>query len=310
MKKISLFIAVTTALLFASCKNEQKDTTNSNKETVTIIHDLGTVAVPKNPERIVVLDYSELEDLDYIGAKVVGIPKSGIPSHLKKYEEDSSIEDLGNVVEINIEKINELQPDLIIIGGRLRESYPQLSKIAPTILTEWDSKDHLKALKKNLDDLGEIFNKKEELNKAYNEVVAKGNRIKAEAEKSDKKALVVLHNKGKMSAYGSGSRFGLIHDVLGVKEAASNLGVHLHGSSVSNEFVMEKNPDILFVVDRSDAIGDKGLNKNDFENPLIKSTNAYKNGKIVYLNSSIWYLSGGGITSINMMMDEIEKAIK
>ncbi|WP_313581054.1 ABC transporter substrate-binding protein [Chishuiella sp.] len=310
MKKISLLIAASVVILFTSCKNEQKEQTISEKETVTIVHGLDSVVVPKNPQRVIVLDYSELEDLDYIGANVIGIPKSGLPTHLKKYGEDSSIEDVGNIVEVNIEKINELQPDLIIIGGRLQDSYTQLSKIAPTILTEWDTKNQLGALKKNLDNLGEIFNKKDEFNKAYNEIIAKGEKIKNEAEKTNKKALIVLHNKGKMSAYGSGSRFGLIHDILGVKEAATNLGEHLHGSSVSNEFVMDKNPDILFVIDRSDAIGDKGLNKDEFENPLIKNTNAYKNNKIIYLNSSIWYLSGGGISSINMMMDEIENAIK
>jgi iron complex transport system substrate-binding protein len=118
-----------------------------------------------------------------------------------------------------------------------------------------------------------------------------------------------LHNKGRISAYGNGSRSGIIHDILGIKKAATNLDTHIHGTSISNEFVLEKNPDILFVIDRSDAIGDKGLNKSDFENELIKKTDAYKNGKIVYLNSSVWYLSGNGISSIKMMMNEVEKAL-
>ncbi|REC50211.1 siderophore ABC transporter substrate-binding protein [Chryseobacterium pennipullorum] len=308
MKKLSLVVAASAAFLFTQCKESSKNTA-SNNESVKIVHQLDTVSVVKNPQRMVVLDYSALENLDYIGAKVVGIPKSGLPSHLKKYGDDPSVTDLGNLVEVNIEKINELHPDVIIMGGRLRDSYAQMSKIAPTVLVEWDTKNPMGALNKNLDNLGALFNKKEEYTKGYKDLVEKGNKIRSKAEKADKKALIVLHNKGRMSAYGSGSRFGMIHDVLGVKEAATGLGVHLHGTSVSSEFVMDKNPDILFVIDRSDAIGDKALNKEEFENKLIKNTNAYKNGKIVYLNSSVWYLSGNGIESVNMMMDEVEKAL-
>ncbi len=40
-------------------------------------------------------------------------------------------------------------------------------------------------------------------------------RTKDKAQASGKKALVLLTNDGKVSAYGSGSRFGLVHDALG-----------------------------------------------------------------------------------------------
>ncbi len=308
MKKLAcIFGAV--ALAFTTSCSDSKTAGDNQAETVQIIHALDTVQVPKNPQRIVVLDYSELEDLDLIGANVVGMPKTGLPAHLSKYGDNKDIVDLGSLVEVNMEKINELQPDLIIIGGRLQESYPEFSKIAPTMLREWNTADQLGALKTNLDNLGKIFNKEEVFNEAYRNIVAKAERIKTKEEASDKKALVVLHNKGKMSAYGKGSRFGLIHDILGVKEAATGLDTHLHGTRVSSEFLLDKNPDILFVVDRSDAIGDKALDKTEFENQLVKNTNAYKNNKIVYLNSQVWYLAGGGVASINMMMDEVEKAI-
>ncbi|MCL1670865.1 siderophore ABC transporter substrate-binding protein [Elizabethkingia ursingii] len=308
MKKITLLLITLLVTLLIAC-NEKSKSNSSTEENVTIMHRLDTVSVPKNPQRVVVLDYGELEDLDLIGAKIVGIPKSGLPAHLKKYGDNPDIADVGNLMEVNIEKINELQPDLIIMGDRLIDSYPQVSKIAPTILVEWNTNDQLGALKKNLDNLGKIFNSKEVFNKEYNEIVARGRAIRSKASQLDKKALIVLHNKGRISAYGNGSRFGIIHDILGIKKAATNLDTHIHGTSISNEFVLEKNPDILFVIDRSDAIGDKGLNKSDFENELIKKTNAYKNGKIVYLNSSVWYLSGNGISSIKMMMNEVEKAL-
>lgn len=63
--------------------------------------------------------------------------------------------------------------------------------------------------------------------------------VKAKA--GDKKALIILTTGGKVSAYGTGSRFGLIHDVLGVPAADPNLKVtNPHGQSVSFEYIAEK----------------------------------------------------------------------
>lgn len=94
-----------------------------------------------------------------------------------------------------------------------------------------------------------------------------------------------------------------------MREAAKGLDTHLHGTRASSEFIKETNPDILFVVDRSAAIGEQALDVEVVENELIQRTNAYQNGKIIYLNSEAWYLSGtGGIESINMMIDEIWQA--
>ena len=51
-------------------------------------------------------------------------------------------------------------------------------------------------------------------------------------------------------------------------------------------------------------------NKKEIENVLIQRTNAYKNGKIIYLNPQVWYVSGGGLTSTQMMVDEVKNALK
>ena len=51
-------------------------------------------------------------------------------------------------------------------------------------------------------------------------------------------------------------------------------------------------------------------NKKEIENALIQRTNAYKNGKIIYLNPQVWYVSGGGLTSTQMMVDEVKNALK
>lgn len=311
MKKSIFLFALAITVAFTGCNNanQSKAEGEGSNDKVTITHELGTVDVPVNPKRVVVLDFSQLENLHFIGVKPVGIPKTGVPKYLSKYKDDEAIADLGNLVEANIEKLNELNPDLIIIGGRLKDSYEQISKIAPTIIPVWDTKDQFGALEKNTTNLGKIFGKEKEFEASLAAIKDKAASVKEKAGKSEAKALVVLHNKGRFSAYGSGSRFGLIHDILGVQEAAKGLDTHLHGTKTSNEFIAETNPDILFVVDRSAAIGDTPLNKEEIENKLIQRTNAFKNGKIVYLDSETWYLAGGGVISIDKMIDEVNQAL-
>lgn len=310
MKKIILLLAI--SIIYTSCNNNKKESETSDAvETVTLTHSQGTREVPLKPQRLVVLDFATLENLDLIGANIVGMPKLAVPSNLEKYAKDENIVNVGSLVEVNMETINELQPDLIIIGGRLAESYKTLSKIAPTIITTFDTSDPVGALHNDLQNLGKIFEEEDTYEKLFTDLQQKITNAKQSIQDSDEKALVVLHNRGRFSAYGSGSRFGLIHDILGVKEAAEGLDSHLHGTRASSEFIKETNPDILFVVDRSEAIGEQALERKDVENELIQRTEAYKNGKIVYLKSEAWYLSGtGGITSINIMIDEIQSAFQ
>lgn len=304
-----IFFMIMAALMMTACNSDSsREASDDEREVVEILHSEGTTKVPVKPQRVVVLDFASLENLDLIDAPVVGLTKLAVPQYLKKYEEDESIVNVGSLVEVNLEKINELKPDLILAGGRLSESYKSLSRIAPTIITFFDMDDPLGALQKDLTNLGLIFQEQEVYEKVYSDLMTKIAKVREVAEGSDEKALVVLHNQGRFSAYGSGSRFGLIHDILGLKEAAPGLDTHLHGTRASSEFIKETNPDILFIVDRSAAIGDQPLNRKDVENELIRRTNAYEKDQIIYLNSEAWYLSGtGGITSINIMVDEISQ---
>lgn len=308
MRRLSTLFILAVALTVTACNNGNKKQQDAaaDQETVSITHSQGTVEVPVNPQRVVVIHFATLENLDLIDAKVVGMPKQAVPKNLTKYAEDASIVNIGSLVEVNLEAINELQPDLIIAGYRLAESYDALSRIAPTVIPTVDMEDPVGAIKKDLEDLGKIFESEEIFDQAYAELEQKIERVQASIADSEEEALIVLHNKGRFSAYGSGSRFGLVHDLLGVNEAAEGLDTHLHGVRASSEFIQETNPDILFIVDRSAAIGEQPLVKSEIENELIQRTKAYENGKIVYLNAEAWYLSGtGGIMSLNIMIDEV-----
>ncbi len=72
------------------------------------------------------------------------------------------------------------------------------------------------------------------------------------------------------------------------------------------------NPDYIFVMDRDSAIGATGaqMAQEIMENELIMKTDAYQNGNLVILeNPGIWYLAEGGITSLGIMLEDLESAL-
>ena len=81
-----------------------------------------------------------------------------------------------------------------------------------------------------------------------------------------------------------------------------------HGFSLSFESVNQVNPDYIFVIDRTLAIGgDDTQNSDILNNSLLQETNAGKNGHIVTLTSDLWYLSGGGLESTKLIFEEASK---
>ena len=164
------------------------------------------------------------------------------------------------------------------------------------------------AFEKNLNDLALLYDKQDEMDTALESVKNKIEEVRDITSASDAKALVLLHNRGRFSAYGSGSRFGMVFDVLGVHEAVEGLEVHRNESTVDGKCVQKPNPDIIFIVKRSKVVEKAVLDKEEVENKLIQQTNAAKNSKIYYLSPEMWYLVGGGITSLNIMIDEVAQA--
>src|SRR5699024_11698812 len=71
--------------------------------------------------------------------------------------------------------------------------------------------------------------------------------------------LVLLTSGGKVTAFGTGSRYDWIHSEFGVEPAVENVKHEgHHGEAVSFEYIQEANPDWIFVVDRDAAIGEEG----------------------------------------------------
>src|SRR5699024_1439242 len=130
---------------------------------------------------------------------------------------------------------------------------------------------------------------------ALYEIDAQLNTIQEDAEEADKNALITLANDDKIRAYGTECRFGSIHGVFGIPAVDVGIEVSTHGQNVSFEYVVEQDPDLLYVIDRSAAIGEGSAAEQVVENDLMEDTKAMQNDDIYYLDPDFWYLSGGGL---------------
>lgn len=319
MKKWLLvaFTLMIIAVLAACGSTEEKTesgTANADAEKteeMTVTHELGETTFNKNPEKVVVFDFGVLDSLDKLGVEAVkGIPQGNVPAYLEKYADAEKYENVGTLKEADFEAINAMEPDLIIISGRQADMYDEFSEIAPTIHMAVDTEDYMGSFKENMTTLGEIFGKEDQITEELAAIDTRIEEVKETVSGSEETALIVLANEGKVSAYGAASRFGLIHDVFGVNQADEGIEASTHGQSISYEYVLETNPDIMFVVDRNAVVGNGTNAADSLENELVQKTNAYKNDKIIYLDPDYWYLSGGGLQSVTQMVTDVQSAFE
>jgi len=306
-----LITVITLSGLILSCQSANKEKENSVKrDSISIEHKLGKVSVPKNPARTAVLDIGALETMHELGIKPTGVPKKFLPDYLAEIKDNPDIADVGSVIEPDFEAIAGVKPELILISTRLERFYEELSEIAPTVFIGTDNKNYLASFEANVKLIGNIFDKESLAQTKLDSLNSKIKTAQAKYSQDPNKALFLIYNNGKFSAFGKGSRFGFIHDVLGIKPVMDLQDESVHGQRVSNELIAEANPDYLFIVDRNAAVLGKVSSKEEVENKLIKQTNAYKNGKSFYLDPNVWFISGGGLTSVNLMVNDINKLIQ
>lgn len=303
-KSILFFAGLVFSLIQVSC-NSTSQQEQASAEQIEIAHKLGPTMVSKNPSRIVVLDIGALETLKELGVTPVGIPKKYMPGYLDDLKNNPDIADVGSVIEPDFESIHAQSPDLILMSTRQERFYDELNDIAPAIFIGTDNKDYIPSFKQNTMLLAKIVGKENVAAEKLSKLEAKIAQAQQKFEADPHKALFLIYNNGKFSAFGKGSRFGFIHDVLHIKPVMELKDESVHGQRVSNELIADANPDYLFIVDRNAAVVGKKANTNEMENPLVKQTNAFKNKHIFYLDPDLWFISGGGLTSVDLMVDDI-----
>ena len=312
-KRLSSYLGALAAgvalLTVTACGGSATATPADEAATITVEHAQGSTAnVPVNPEKVFTFDLGVLDTLDALGVEPAGVPEAAYPEALSKYA-DAKYSKIGSLKEPDFEAVSAGEPDLIIISGRTAGAYEELSKIAPTIDLSIDAAQPMESFKAQTEKLGTIFDKAAEVEEKLAAVDATVSDTKAKAADAGS-GLIVLTSGGELTAYGAGSRFGIIHDVLGVPTAADVKVDGSHGEAISFEYIKQANPDILYVINRDTAVGTEASAANPIlDNELVQSTNAAKDNKVINLDPAGWYVVGYGLNNVKAMVDAVADSV-
>ena len=323
-----LSLAAASALVLAGCAStpaeaEPDADAPAEQETVSFTWDRNvagededpeyeatTVEVPKNPQKIVAFEMATVDTIAALGGEVAGAPVDSVPDYLQ----DALAQDAfnaGTLFEADLIEIEAQQPDLIIVGGRSSGLYEDLSQIAPTIDLGITG-SYLETLERNVTFLGEVLGAEGEAETALADL-EDGIAEAKEATAAAGNGLAVMVSGGQLNAMapaaeGAGSanvRGGLLYDVFGVEPVVEDVKSATHGEPVSFEFLLELDPDTLWVIDRDAATGEAASAAQVLDNDIVKQTSASTNDHIIYLDPVPWYIVYGGIETTQLLIDDV-----
>ncbi|WP_206330655.1 siderophore ABC transporter substrate-binding protein [Modestobacter sp. KNN46-3] len=321
-------LSLSALLALAACADDvATETAAAEAETVTFTWDRNTAAeeeepqleettveVPVDPEKIVVFDMASLDTIGALGGEVAGAPLDFVPEYLQDSLADDAF-DAGTLYEADLVEIEAQQPDLIVIGGRSSALYDDLSEIAPTVDLGMRG-SFTDTLERNTTFLGEVLGAEDEAAAAVAEIeagIAEAQQVTAAAGTG----LGLMVSGGRLSAMapagedasGRGARGGLIYDTFGVEPVVEDIEAATHGEPVSFEFLLETDPDHLWVVDRDAATSAEGAQAaaQVLDNEIVQQTTAFKEDQVHYLDPTAWYVVFGGIETAQIMIDDVLK---
>ncbi|HDR8066371.1 iron-hydroxamate ABC transporter substrate-binding protein [Bacillus thuringiensis] len=286
MKKLFISLTVLFVLVMSACSNGSTDKKNdakgSKSETITYQSENGKVEVPANPKRVVVLS-SFAGNVMSLDVNLVGVD-----SWSKQNPRfDSKLKNVAEVSDENVEKIAELNPDLIIGLSNIK-NVDKLKKIAPTVTYTYGKVDYLT---QHLE-IGKLLNKEKEAKTWVDDFKKRaqdaGKEIKAKIGEDATVSVVENFNK---QLYVYGENWGRGTEILyqemklkmpeKVKEKALKEGYYALSTEVLPEFA----GDYLIVSKNKDT-------DNSFqETESYKNIPAVKNNRVYEANMMEFYFN-------------------
>ncbi|KAA0546285.1 iron-hydroxamate ABC transporter substrate-binding protein [Bacillus sp. BGMRC 2118] len=280
MKKLRVLILLFVLLSLAACGNIEKansDVTDKPEETTTITYqsETGPIEVPENPKRIITLTNGP--NVLALEGNIVGIDEWTKVNPL--FEE--KLKGIEVVTEENLEKIIELEPDLIIAGSYMK-NIDKLNEIAPTVVYTWGKLDYLS----QQIEIGKLLNKEKEATDWVTDFKERakivGNEIQS---KIGEDATVSVIENGNKEFYVFGNNYARGTEILyqamqlkmpdKVKEMALESGIY----TISSELLPEFGGDYIVLSKNSDA------DSSFLETETWKNIPAVKDGHVIEINT-------------------------
>ena len=278
-KLASLFLV--SALFVTGCTT---NTSKSEKENDTAVKDAQVEEVD-----IVAATVSATNVLAELDANVIGIPTT----KMEIAEKYKGLPEVGQSMNPDLEIVASLEPDVFIMDSMFKENVEESMK-EYDLNTFYFETGTYSAFVNSIEKLGKEINKEKEATALLNEL--KSVEKEATVNKGEKAPTVAI-------IFGGGDNFMLATETsylgdlvktVGGENITSKLEGDMSSAYVpfSLEQILEQNPDYVLRFAHGNIEETKKAFDDAFDkNPAYKELDAYKNGKVVDLDPSIFNVS-------------------
>jgi iron complex transport system substrate-binding protein len=285
MKKLLIPSLLLLALILSACGNDETENSKNTPDTITYQSENGPVEVPADPQRVIVFHpYA-----GYVMALDVGLV--GVDTWAKQNPRfQDKLEGVEEVTEESLEKIIELNPDLII-GLSTMKNTDKLNEIAPTVTFTHGKLDYLSQYL----EIGKLLNKEKEAQAWIDDFKIRAQEAGDEIrERIGEDATVTIIENFEKQLYVYGDSFGRGGEILyqemklkmpkKVKDKALDQGYYALSLEVLPEYV----GDYLIISNNTDT-DTSFLESDTYKNiPAVKNNQVFKaNSKEFFFNDPI-----------------------
>ena len=299
-----LLIGLVVTLLIVACQNRtvRQPSDSQLADCRTVEHLMGEVCVPKEPERLISLDNSTFAD-----AFALGVPSIAVSSHsdLADYlvEKSVDVEFLGKSAAPSLERMSQLNPDLIVgIELFTKSTYPQLSQIAPTAVGKWIGNP---SWQEHFDFVARVLGKEKEAQAVWADYDRRIEELKAALgdRAQDLEISLAYACCGQISMDATNSFVGSILADLGIRQTEAQTVIGDGTIPLSEERLMDLDADLLFMSiydEESEQILADWQRK-----PLWNQLQVVQNKQVYLVNADVW--RAGDPLAANLVIDDLYK---
>jgi len=305
-----------------------------------------TVRTVQNPTSVAIFDFGILDMLYSIGFENTGIETlivptmDTLPDNLAWFrdggDENTTVVTGGTLFYIDWDILDFVNPELVILGVRsfgMNAAGDRLSPDEAAVFQEdtmerysdtafmWltiDARNSnlLQDMRANAFSLAQIFPGIGEL--LFDEIASIEAEMAAIREVTTgsgmEAAFIMMLDPATMTIFLDDSRFGFLFDEFGFAPLTIDLDAWTdqHGFAIQSEFLLEHNPDVIFLLDRTEPDTGLGAATDNFMNDaIIQRTAAFINGHIYSgLPMPDWYTVVGGFGSARAMIRDVNRFVE
>lgn len=295
------FLFSSLLLTFCTASSAAIDTSYS------VQHAMGQSNVPAQVQRVVTLFQGATDSAVALGIQPVGVVESWAEKPMYHYLRGAleGVKYVGLETQPNLEEIAALKPDLII-GTKVRHEkiYPQLQKIAPTVLasTVYD-------FQYTLELTGEATGRKVQAKQVWHQWQQKTQHFREQLSQKENawllSASILNVRADHLRLYLNESFPGAVLRDVGFKFPIKGSGSNGWGMKLkTKEALPSVNADVFFVLLHSEQPVVEQNYQSWASHPLWKVLDAPKNKQVYEVDKVAWVLSGG-ILGANHILDQL-----